>query len=60
MVRATSVGPYAGLASDWEKVRTWLAVHGFDEAGLPWEEYVSAPGDAPEEELVTHLYMPIR
>ena len=58
--RATSIGPYEGLASDWEKVRAWLAAHGLDEAGLPWEEYVSAPGDTPEEELITYLYMPIR
>lgn len=60
VARATSIGPYANLASDWKKVRAWLAAHGFDEAGLPWEEYVSAPGEAPDEELVTRLYMPIR
>lgn len=59
VARAISVGPYASLSSDWEKVRAWLAAHGFDEAGLPWEEYVSAPGETAEEELITHLYMPI-
>lgn len=60
VARAISVGPYANISADWGKVRAWLAAHGYDEAGLPWEEYVSDPTDTPEEELVTHLCMPIR
>jgi effector-binding domain-containing protein len=58
-VRGVSVGSYADLSADWDKVRAWIAAHGYEEAGLPWEEYVSDPEDTPEEELITHLYLPV-
>lgn len=58
--RGVSVGPYADLSANWEKVRTWVAAHGYEEAGMAWEEYVSDPASTPEEELVTHLHLPVR
>lgn len=59
-VRGVSLGSYADLSANWGKVRAWVAAHGYEETGMPWEEYVSDPGSTPEEELVTHLYLPVR
>jgi len=59
-VRGVSIGSYSQLSASWEKVRAWVAAHGYEEAGPLWEQYVSDPGDTPEEEMVTHLYLPVR
>ena len=59
-VRGVSLGSYANLSANWEKVRAWIAAHGYEENGMPWEEYVSDPGSTPEEDLVTHLYLAVR
>ncbi len=59
-VRGVSVGPYTALSESWDKVMAWTAAHGYEQAGLPWEEYVSDPGDTPEEELITHLHLTVK
>lgn len=59
-VKGVSLGSYENLSANWSKVRAWVAAHGYEEAGLTWEEYVSDPGSTPEEELITHLYLPVR
>lgn len=60
MVMGVSVGSYSDLSANWEKVRAWVAAHGYEEAGPLWEQYISDPADTPEEELITHLYMPVK
>jgi effector-binding domain-containing protein len=59
-VRGVSIGSYSQLSANWDKVRAWVAAHGYEEAGPLWEQYVSDPGDTPEEELITNLYFPVR
>lgn len=59
-VRGVSLGPYTDLASSWEKVRAWVAVHGLESAGLPMEIYVSDPEETAAAELITHLHLPVR
>jgi effector-binding domain-containing protein len=59
VVRTTSVGPYGNLSSEWEKTRAWAVVHGLEEAGLGWEEYVSDPASSPEDQLITRLFLPV-
>ncbi len=59
-VKAIHVGPYRGIAMTMEKVMAFIAAHGLEVAGDPWEQYVSDPGNTPEEELITHLYMPVK
>lgn len=58
-VKGVNVGSYEDIAAAWDRVRAWVAAHGFEEAGPQWEEYVSDPGETPEEELITHLYRPV-
>lgn len=58
-IRGVSVGSYSNLSTNWDKVKAWAAAHGYEVADNLWEEYVSDPGDTPEEELVTHLNLPV-
>lgn len=53
------VGPYAGISAAWDKISAYAAAYGYRQAGMPWEEYVSDPGDTPESELITRLCLPV-
>jgi len=54
------VGPYAGLSASYAKAHAFAAAYGLEQAGPEWEQFVSDPGDTPENELITMLYIPIR
>ena len=58
-VRGVNIGPYSGITDNWAKVLAWAAAHGYEATGETWEEYVSDPGETSEEELVTHLHLPV-
>lgn len=58
-VMATHVGPYRNLAATYEALEAYLAAESLTAAGPPWEEYVSDPGETPEEELITRVYFPV-
>ncbi len=59
-VRATHVGPYQGLPAVYERLFAFVAAHGYEMAGPPWDEYVSDPGSTEENRLVTRVYVPVR
>jgi effector-binding domain-containing protein len=52
-------GPYRNLPASYEALGAYVAAHGFKTSGPSWEEYISDPGSVPEDELITHIYMPI-
>jgi effector-binding domain-containing protein len=52
-------GPYQNLHASYEALVAYVAAHGYKTSGPSWEEYVSDPGTVPEEELITHIYMPV-
>lgn len=58
-VRLVHVGPYRQMTESYNALTAFLAARGLEAVGPSWEEYISDPGDTPEEELVTHIYMPI-
>ena len=58
-VRLVHVGPYRQLTESYNALTAFLAARGLEANGPSWEEYISDPGEIPEEELVTHIYMPI-
>lgn len=60
VVRAVHKGPYKTRTRTHEQVRAFLAARGLEQNGDPWEEFVSDPGSTPADELVTHIYYPIR
>lgn len=59
-VRAVHAGPYDALAGTWNRVEAYIALRGLETAGSPWEVYLGDPGSTPEEELVTHIFWPVR
>ncbi len=59
-VRATHVGSYRGLPAVYEKLFAFVAAHGYEMAGSPWEEYVSDPANTADDRLITRVYVPVR
>jgi effector-binding domain-containing protein len=55
--RIVHTGPYSSTPESYARLSSWLAAHGLRESGISWEHYISDPGDTPEEDLVTHLYV---
>lgn len=52
-------GPYDGLRQHYEKIEAYLAAHGLETTGPPWDVWISDPQSTPPEELVTHTYFPL-
>lgn len=55
-VRAVHRGPYSELPRTYEKLAAYMAAHRLEQGEVSWEEYVSDPGDTPEDALITHVY----
>jgi effector-binding domain-containing protein len=53
-------GAYRNMPASYDKLQAYVAAHGYEPAGPPWDEYVTDPGNTPEPELITHIFMPIR
>jgi effector-binding domain-containing protein len=58
-VKAVHVGPYETMPDTIEKMHVWIEAYGLNVGGRLMEEYISDPGETPEEELITHLCLPI-
>lgn len=55
------VGPYETLPRHWQSVmEDWMPASGLRyRNGMPFEAYVNMPGEVPDEELITEIYMPV-
>jgi len=53
-------GAYRNMASTYDRLMAYAAAHGYDHNGAPWDEYISDPGNIPEPDLVTNIYLPVR
>ena len=65
-LRWTHKGPYRELARTYDRITEWMKAHdmldserSWEKHGPMWEEYVSDPGNTPEDELVTQIYVPL-
>jgi effector-binding domain-containing protein len=56
---AVHVGPYDTIGQTWAALMAWLAEQGRVAAGHGWESYVDEPGQVPDAELRTELYIPV-
>jgi effector-binding domain-containing protein len=55
------VGPYEELGAAYESLTTWVAAHGGEPAGDPWEIYESDPTEQPDPATWrTRVIMPFR
>jgi len=60
VARGTHTGPYRTLSITHEKVTAFVAASGLEGNGDPWNEFASDPGTTAAENLVTHVYYPVR
>jgi hypothetical protein len=58
-VRVVHRGPYERMGPTYEKLAAWIAAHAMEEGRVSWEQYMSDPGETPEDELITHIYFRI-
>ena len=59
-LKVVHVGPYRNMEATYDKLIAYAAAHAYESAGPPWDEYVSDPGNTPEPELLTHIFMPVK
>lgn len=55
-VRVVHRGAHDRMGPTYEKLAAWMAAHGLTEGRVSWEQYISDPGETPENELITHIY----
>lgn len=60
VARGTHIGPYRTLSTTHAKVAAFVAASGLAENGDPWDAYITDPGTTEPENLVTHVYYPVR
>ncbi|MCG8457496.1 MAG: SRPBCC family protein, partial [Holophagales bacterium] len=60
VVRVVHTGAYDGLEDTYDKLEAYIAAHGLESAGPPWDVWVNDPEGIPEEELITHIHYPIQ
>lgn len=58
-LRAVHCGPYDTLPRTYAKIDAYLKDLGLAPIGPPWEQYISDPGDTPDEDLITEVYFPL-
>lgn len=57
---ATHLGPYSGLAEAWAALWVEVADKGLKATGLCWDEYVTDPGEEPDDtKWQTDLYVAV-
>jgi effector-binding domain-containing protein len=59
-LRVVHRGAYDGMRATYDRLFACAAAYGFEPAGPPWDEFVNDPGDFPEADLLTQIYLPVR
>jgi effector-binding domain-containing protein len=59
-LKAVHAGPYPGMTVTYEKLFAYAAASGYEQAGPPWDQYVTGPGRTAEADRITHIYLPVR
>jgi effector-binding domain-containing protein len=53
------VGTYDTIGTTWEALMAWLSEQGKRPGGPGWESYLDEPGQVPDDELRTEIYLPV-
>lgn len=53
-------GPYLQMTPAYEALTAWVAEQGLEPTGISYEHYLNAPGEVPDEELLTKIVFPIK
>lgn len=60
VVRCIHKGPYGEMEASWNAAMKYVTDNGMEMAGMPWEQYISDPGEVSEKDLITHIYVPVK
>jgi effector-binding domain-containing protein len=58
-LKTTHVGAYQNMPQTQEKLRAYIAAHGYAQKGPIFSWYVDDPGTTPAEKVRTEIYVPI-
>ena len=53
-------GPYSQIPSTYDKIVAYIAAHGIETNGNPWDEFANDPATVKESEILTNIYFPIK
>jgi effector-binding domain-containing protein len=53
-------GPYSLIPATREKIAAYLAAHGIERNGNPWNEFANDPTTVQESDVLTNIYFPIK
>jgi effector-binding domain-containing protein/carbon monoxide dehydrogenase subunit G len=53
-------GPYSQIPGTHDKIKAYMAAHGIDTNGSPWNEFANDPTTVKESEVLTNIYFPIK
>jgi effector-binding domain-containing protein len=53
-------GPYSQIPSTYDKIVAYIAAHGIETNGSPWDEFANDPTTVKESEILTNIYFPIK
>ncbi len=53
-------GPYSQIPATHDKIKAYMAAHGIDTNGSPWNEFANDPTTVKEPEVLTNIYFPIK
>lgn len=59
VIKAIHTGPYTQLPKVYEAVDAFIGENQISTSGPSWEHYVSDPGHVAEDELITHIFVPV-
>ena len=53
-------GPYSQIPGTTVKLAAYVAAHGLETNGQPWDEFANDPTTVKEQEILTNIYVPIK
>lgn len=53
-------GPYSQIPATYDKIVAYIAAHGIETNGSPWDEFANDPTTVKESEILTNIYFPIK
>ena len=53
-------GPYSQIPPTYDRIAAFIAAHGIETNGSPWDEFANDPMTVKEPEILTNIYFPIK
>ena len=53
-------GSYSQIPATYDRIVAYIAAHGIETNGHPWDEFANDPTTVKESEVLTNIYFPIR